>query len=403
MKVLMSAYACEPDKGSEPGIGWHWVEEVTRLGHQVWAFTRANNRDAIERVSPRLANLHIVYHELPEWLVYLKKKGPFLRLYYALWQWTAYRRAVQLHQQERFDLVHHITFGSFRDASFMGRLGIPFIFGPVGGGERAPMRLRMDYGVKGHVLDALRDFANTASRWNPLLRETLTAARVIFVTSHETGAALPARYQHKVRQQFVIGAPQVADSPSPIVDDRGIRFLFAGRFLYWKGMQYGLRAFARFVHAVPNARLALVGAGPEGEKWQRLAVKLGIGHAVEWHEWIHHADVATMYRRHDVFLFPSLHDSSGMVVLEAMSFGLPVVCFDLGGPGLLVTDQSGIVIRTTDRNHGQLIAALAETMHALVDQPDRLRELQRGALARAREMTWAAAARRVYEMSPGSE
>ena len=98
MKVLLSAYACEPNKGSEPGIGWHWVLEVTRLGHDVWVLTRANNRETIERASPGLPNLHIVYHDPPAWVARLKKKGPFLQLYYAWWQWSAYRRARQLHQ-----------------------------------------------------------------------------------------------------------------------------------------------------------------------------------------------------------------------------------------------------------------------------------------------------------------
>lgn len=43
MKLLLSAYACELNTGSEPGVGWHWAAEVTRLGHEVWVLTRADN------------------------------------------------------------------------------------------------------------------------------------------------------------------------------------------------------------------------------------------------------------------------------------------------------------------------------------------------------------------------
>jgi glycosyltransferase involved in cell wall biosynthesis len=396
MKVLLSAYACEPNKGSEPGIGWHWVVETALLRHEVWVLTRANNRASIERASASPPNLHIVYHDPPSWLGTLKKKGPFLQLYYAFWQWSAYRKARELHQQEQFDVVQHVTFGSFRHASFMGRLGIPFIFGPVGGGERTPIRLRMDYGLKGHFLDAVRDLANVVANWNPWLREMFATAHLILVKTPETGAALPSRYHHKVRQLIEIGAPREAAAPPAVPHDRGIRFLYVGRFLFWKGMQYGLRAFARLLRQVPNARLTIVGAGPDGQRWRRIAQGLNISHAVDWNAWIQHDDLGSMYESHDVFVFPSLHDSSGSVVLEAMSYGLPVVCFDLGGPGVLVTEQCGIVIPTDGQTPDQLIAALANAMSGLARHPDRFRALQHGAVVRARELTWAAAVKQVY-------
>jgi glycosyltransferase involved in cell wall biosynthesis len=396
MKLLLSAYACEPGKGSEPGIGWHWVVEIARRGHDVWVLTRTNNKQSIERALPNLPNLRFVYCDLPHWLAILKKKAPILQFYYFMWQWAAYRTARELHRQEHFQLVQHVTFGAFRHPSFMGRLGIPFIFGPVGGGERTPLRLRMDYGIQGHLLDAARDLANVVAKWNPWLHETFAAADLILVKTPDTGDALPHRYRHKAKHIIEIGAPDAAASPQPVSSDSGIRFLFVGRFLFWKGMQYGLRAFARLLCAVPNARLTIVGSGPEARRWRRLCDTLGIAHAVEWKQWIYHDELGPVYRSHNVFLFPSLHDSSGSVVLEAMSYGLPVVCFDLGGPGVLVTANSGIAVNTAHRDRQQLVAALADAMKVFVDQPDTLRALQDGALARARELTWANAVRQAY-------
>jgi glycosyltransferase involved in cell wall biosynthesis len=396
MKVLLSAYACEPGKGGEPGIGWHWVLETAKLGHDVWVLTRANNRNSIERASPSPPNLHIVYHDLHGWLTILKNKGPFLQLYYAIWQWSAYRKARQLHAQHRFEIVQHVTFGVFRQPSFMGRLGIPFILGPVGGGERTPVRLRMDYGIRGHVLDAVRDPANVLAKRNPILHDTLESARLILVKTPHTGRALPSRYHHKVRHLIEIGSPRASDFSSPASRDREVRFLFVGRFLFWKGMQYGLRAFAQLLREIPGARLTMVGAGPDERRWRRLSNGLDIAHAVEWKGWIHHTELGPLYGSHDVFLFPSLHDSSGSVVLEAMAYGLPVVCFDLGGPGVLVTDRSGIVIPTTDRNHEQLTAAMTAAMKDVVADRERFHALQQGARARARELTWAAAVEQVH-------
>ena len=396
MKVLLSAYACEPDRGGEPGIGWHWVVETARLGHEVWVLTRSNNRQTIERGLPSLPNLHFIYYDPPGWLAALKKKGPFVQAYYAVWQWGAYRKARELHLQEHFDIVQHVTFGVFRHASFMGRLGIPFIFGPVGGGERTPIRLRMDYGIRGHLLDAARDLVNVVANWNPWLDETFRAARLILVKTPHTGVAVPDRYRHKVRHLVEIGAPEAADAPQPLSRKRGIRFLFVGRFLFWKGMQYGLRAFARVLREAPNSRLTMVGAGPDGRRWRQLCQALDISHAVNWNDWIRHTEIGAVYGSHDVFLFPSLHDSSGSVVLEAMSYGLPVVCFDLGGPGVLVTQDSGVVVPTARRNSDQLVAGLAEAMQGLAARPDQFCRLQLGALARARKLTWRFAVEHVY-------
>jgi glycosyltransferase involved in cell wall biosynthesis len=397
MKVLLSAYACEPHKGGESGIGWHWAVEVARLGHDVWVLTRANNRQAIEDAGPSLANLRFIYYDLPPALLTLKKRTPFLQCYYALWQWGAYHSIRTLHQRERFDVVQHVTFGVFRHASFMGRLGIPFVFGPVGGGERTPFHLRMDYGFRGHVLDALRDAANLVCRANPWLHETFTAARLILVKTPHTGVALPSRYHQKVRHVIEIGSNETAEQPPAGRSDRSFRFLFVGRLLYWKGLQYGLRAFATLLRDVPNARLTIVGAGPEERRWRRLSRGLGLAHAVEWIGWIPHADVGGRYRGHDVFLFPSLHDSSGTVILEAMSYGLPVVCFDLGGPGVLVNDTCGVVVPTTGRSADELVMDLADAMRTIAEKLELYSGLQAGAFKRSRELTWASAVANVYE------
>jgi glycosyltransferase involved in cell wall biosynthesis len=397
MKVLLSAYACEPGKGSEPGVGWQWMLEIARLGHEVWVLTRANNREPIERAGPLAPrNVRFVYYDLPEWLVRLKKGLPFLQVYYAWWQWGAYHAARALHRRERFDMVHHVTFGVYRQPSFMGRLGIPFVFGPVGGGERTPFRLRLDYGLRGHLSDAARDVVNAAATWNPWLHETLRDADLVLVKTPQTGAALPARCQEKVRQVVEIGSGTPSDAPTAARQSADVRFLFVGRLLFWKGLQYGLRAFAVLLRDVPGARLTVAGAGPDQQRLQQLAARLQIDHAVEWTGWIDHAKVKHVYREHDVLLFPSLHDSSGGVVLDAMAHGLPVVCFDLGGPGVLVDDTCGIVVRTASRRAEDLVSDIAAGMKELAASPERRRALQAGAVSRARASTWAAAAGALY-------
>ena len=102
MKVLVSAYACEPGKGSEPEVGWQWVNQIARF-HETWVITRANNREAIEKALTKspINNLHFVYVDLPEWARFWKKGRSGVHLYYYLWQFIAYRKARNISKNKR--------------------------------------------------------------------------------------------------------------------------------------------------------------------------------------------------------------------------------------------------------------------------------------------------------------
>jgi hypothetical protein len=160
LKILLSAYACEPNKGSEPGVGWNWALELAKQNHRVCVLTRLSNRPSIESAlasSGEVPGLRFVYFDLPGWARWWKKGLRGIYLYYFLWQIGAFLAARELHKQDRFDLVHHVTFVSIRQPSFMGLLGIPFIFGPVGGGENTPWALRRSFPFRGWLWELARD------------------------------------------------------------------------------------------------------------------------------------------------------------------------------------------------------------------------------------------------------
>ena len=128
MRVLLSSYACEPGKGSEPEVGWQRALHMLAYADEVWVLTRSNNQTVIERDPlSRKQGLHFLYFDLPPWVLKLKKQAWFLPLYFILWQWGAYRLAAWRHRITPFDRVYHVTFVSMQFGSFMGRLGVPFI------------------------------------------------------------------------------------------------------------------------------------------------------------------------------------------------------------------------------------------------------------------------------------
>ncbi|MDB5805464.1 MAG: hypothetical protein JWN73_2786 [Betaproteobacteria bacterium] len=400
LKILYSAYACEPGLGSEPGIGWHWALETARLGHQVWVMTRANNRGAIERAQADGAvppNLHFVYYDLPRWAAWWKRGDRGVHLYYVLWQWGAWRAARTLHSREHFDAVHHITFGVMRHPIFMNRLRIPCVVGPLGGGERAPLALRHHYPFGEYCRAILRDAANLAAHFDPWVRRAYAQAALILAKTPETLRWLGRAHRGKSECMLELGIQTVHGGGAVRERVPGcIRLLFVGRFIPFKGMGLGLRAVARLREQGIDASLTMIGRGPQLASWQALSREYGVADAVTWIPWMRQEDLLRSYREFDALLFPSLHDSSGNVVLEAMASGLPVVCLDLGGPAQLVDASCGRVVAVAGRSEGKVIEGIADALAEIARTPALAQSLSSGAVARARRFGWADVVARVW-------
>lgn len=162
----MSVFACGPHRGSEEGVGWHWALETARLGHRVIALTQTELRSEIEAElasGRRPPSLRFEFF-MPPWLDRLQRQGVALgfeqltwHLVHLLWQVLAYRHVRKHLAEWRVDLVHHVTFGGIRHPTLMGRLPIPMVLGPLGGGERAPFALRRGFGWRDWLIDAVRD------------------------------------------------------------------------------------------------------------------------------------------------------------------------------------------------------------------------------------------------------
>ena len=394
MKVLLSAYACEPGKGSEPGVGWRWAIEIARRGHQVTVLTRANNRaniDAGIAADPNYpATIQFVYYDLPSWVLKLKRCSGTVLLYYTLWQLGAYRLAKRLHSTQGFDLAHHITFVTIRNFSLMGHLDIPFVLGPIAGGETSPFWLRWHTGWKGGIADTVRDIANIFSWFDPVLRAALSKAKTVAVTTPQTQRLIPQKYQEKPRCILQIGIDELIAPNKLNPNTRFTRVLYVGNFLYLKGMSIGLDAFAKSLKHNPNLRLTMVGKGPEEKRWRQQAQRLGLAGRIEWVSWMPQSKLMSLYASHGLLLFPSLHDSGGQVVLEALSHGLPVVCLKLGGPGEIINNNCGRAITTDHGDYNRLTYEMSQAILHFSDTPEIWSKASASAREEVKKWSWTA-------------
>jgi glycosyltransferase involved in cell wall biosynthesis len=392
MKILLSAFSCDPRRGSEPGVGWNWAIRVARLGHEVWVITRGTvARDAIEEAIAREGlkdRLRFSYCDpkVPRWVT---ANVVGYNLFCTAWQIAAYRVAKQLHREVRFDAVHHVTFCSVRFGSLMGLLGVPFTFGPVSGGQRIPPKLRRSFPIREKLRELLRDLSNWSVTANPLPRIAFRTAQKIVVANPETAAMVPLRYRHKCSVQLPNGVdvPSTQNVHSGQQSDERLRVLYVGMFQPLKGIHLALRAFARLRERFPRSEFTLIGGGIDEKRLKKLADTLDLGDSVQWTGWKAHSEVLDLYSGNDLFLFPSLRDTSATVILEAFANALPVICLNLGGSRVLVNNTCGRVIDASG-SEDDIVGRIADALIELAGDKELVQRLKAGAIERVRSFQW---------------
>ncbi len=371
-KILASAYACEPNKGSEPGVGWNWVQEISK-SNDVWVFTRDNNKQAIEQYLNTSPNprLHFVYIKVPKWLSFWKKGQRGVRTYYYLWQFFAFLTARKMHKKIQFDIGHHITFVNDWLWTFLCLLPVPYIWGPIGSHPFTPAKLLSN--PKSYILERIRIIIQTSARIiDPLYWLSALRANTIVAINAETANVAPLRWiaKKKIVIEPAIGIEKLTKTST--VNKTRYDVIFVGRFAAIKAPHIAVDAFASFLkNNNIDATLKMIGAGPEINQIQNRIEKYKLNDSVEIIDWVDRKEVLKLMSESDVFLFPSM-ECGGMVVLEAMALGLPVICLNYGGPGAMVTDNCGYRINIHNNTVSEIIYMLGEALYKLND--DQLRK-----------------------------
>jgi len=410
MKILLSAYACEPGRGSEPGAGWEWVESLSAT-HTLWVITRANNRPVIEAASPP-REIRFVYVDLPPYLRFWKKKGRGVNLYYLLWQWVAWWKARRIVRQERIDLAHHVTLMSVTRFSFVPLLGIPSIIGPVGGLQTVPPGGRPL--IRHRFREWVRDAVVATLAWNPLFRLSMRRVSRLVLATNSGRAALPPAIDAKAIGPFQIAAPPApppaANLPPPGWITGHFRVLWSGRLEDHKGLELLIHAVHQLQRenapVLADLQVIITGNGPERTGYERRIREGGLEAFFHFAGFLPREEYEALWHYSDVFVFTSLRETTGVALIEAMGRGKPVVVIDNGGPGEMVAPDGGIRVAcsTLEEAVGGFARALSE-LHA---SPSLRARLGRNAKALVEaNFTWEAVSARMralYEevaASPG--
>jgi glycosyltransferase involved in cell wall biosynthesis len=287
-----------------------------------------------------------------------------IRLRYSFWQIAAFLCARRLMQSASFDVAHHVTWASFSAPTLAHLLGIPFVLGPVGGGQTAPLSMRKYLGLKATLREGLRNLRVKFTGLNPLARLSIRRAHTVLTSNLETKdavSAIGAKNVHVMLDAAIDPNWAPAESPSRTWKKQKA-VLWMGRLEPHKALNLAIEAFAKIADAT-DSELWVLGDGPLRGECQQLCRDLGVEKRVKFHGWVPHTDVPALMMRAGVFLFTSLRDTCPQPVLEAMAWGLPAV--SLNHQGLRLHPDSAVSkIDITDPNSVRdgLAASLAELL-----------------------------------------
>ncbi|MBM4088733.1 MAG: glycosyltransferase family 4 protein [Planctomycetes bacterium] len=399
-RVLQLSYSCGPDRGSEPGIGWNRAVGAARFC-DVWVMTCEQDwgptiRDylATHGAIPGL-QFAFVSHSLLELL--LQRIPGLYYVAYNLWHRRAFRAARELHERLQFHLAHQLTFCGFREPGYLWRLPIPFVWGPFGGTQNYPWRFLGGAGWSAMLKEAIRTLINGLQ---------LRFSRRVRNACHRAGAVLVAN--STVQKQFTrlhpcpttvltdIGLASVADGETDRRQPANeLRILWSGVIEHRKALEILLEALATLPADV-SCELRVLGSGPRERRMRQLARRRGIDHRVTWLGWLPHAEAIAQFAWADVFLFTSLRDTTGTVLVEALGAGVPVVTFDHQGAADVVDATCGVKVAVTNRPDA--VRRFCQVLTDLARHPSQLAALKRGCLQRAARYVWASTTAKLIEV-----
>lgn len=153
-------------------------------------------------------------------------------------------------------------------------------------------------------------------------------------------------------------------------------FVSLGRFVHKKGFDNLIRAFAIYYQAKGDGKLLLAGGGPEETALRSLAESLGVGPRVIFRGWTQ--DPAAFLNEGDLFVLPSREEPFGVVMLEGMASGLPIIATDCDGPTEILSNRTGYLCQ---KNCPE---SLAQAMMEAANYPDEAHTRAKHALANYR-------------------
>lgn len=389
MKIFVIAYACEPYRQSESGLGWNIAGEIARR-HEVTVLARANNREKIESFiaeHPEVpqARIRFLYHDIRGVKRILKKKIPLGdQIYFSAWLKSAADKYKDSFKD--YDIVHQLTFSPFFVKPWGARYTNRYVWGPIGGGGGPEARFPKGFKTKG-LSNRITEWLYRAISWavySPFAREFAKLRKQVAAVTFKAKA-------------FSVGFPIDEGQLSAIVQETGyggeipsreykkgvhsLKVVAVGRMIPHKGFEYAIKGFNKFIENGGQGEFHIFGDGPLREELEAL------GGNVIFHGNVKNTEVHAALDSSDIFLHGSFIEAAAWSILEAMIHGVPVVCQDRSGMADMVTADCGTRVPVKDEQ--SLIDEFAAALKKYYEGPSLIERHGRAGQDRVKNVyTW---------------
>lgn len=379
-RVLLSAFACDPTMGSEPYVGYQWARTIAEAGVQVHVLTRRHHQANLTQALYPGITCH--YLEFPGFRAFgHRSRG--IRLYYLIWQVAALFRAWRLTRLHSIKAVHHVTYNTIEFPGLLWLLpGVHFAWGPVGGGQFSPKGFRNIYTNAAWLRERARFIVKTISCRLPIVKLAVKQAKIVWAANEETRQLLLMASDRPVGIELETAIHDACgELPAPAASP--VRFVWIGHGDYRKAPQIAVDAYRRAGFDPEVATLTFVGDGPAIVTAERQAAGVS---GIQFVGALPHKDIGEAIRASDVLLFTSVQDTSGNVILESLSAGVPVIAMNHQGAKQILQEGGGVLLPSHD--YQSAVRHFSATMTRLVEESDQLHELQKEACSASQAWTW---------------
>ena len=352
-KIFVSAYACEPNQGSEIGVGWHWILEMSKY-FELWVLTRKSNQHTIEpwiAEHPEYGKIQFIYFDLPKWARFWKKGLRGVRTYYNIWQFCTNRIVKKVMQENNIHIFHHLTYGNalWRVSSY-GQKQF-FIWGPIGGLESIPKEYSCCYDKKTQTVECLRRIVTSLAPYSLGFKQRCRQADLILCKTEITQKKVPQPYRHKSVLFTDVAADEVSTSEAYETNNSNVEFISVGRLDAWRGFDIIIEAMARSVRENSRIHLTIVGEGPDKKRLEKLVRQLQLTGVVTFAGKVSMESYKKLMRQSDVVINAALKEGAVTVSFDSMAMGKPLICIDTTGYTRYFTNEYAIVIPRTRREN----------------------------------------------------
>jgi len=402
LSILINAYACSPNMGSEPGMAWNWCVNLANYC-ELHIITEGEFRDKIEAILPTLPqakNIHFYYNPVSEEIRRMCWNQGDWRFYkhYRIWQYRTYEIALGIMKTHHIDITHQLNMIGFREPGYLWKIKeVPFVWGPIGGLKQFPLAYLEGAGLKMKLFNRLKNIINVFQlKYDRRVNTAFKRADVLVSSIPDSYRAI--KIYKKIKSVII---PETGCFPLPYVstdrfDKDSFHVLWVGKLDFRKQLSLALKA----VSVTKNKRILLdvygTGTDEQVSIAKALAVSLGITDQVVWHGNKSNHEVYESMRSSQIFLFTSVSEDTSTVVLEAVSNQLPVVCFDTCGMAAVINDTIGRKIALS--NPTQSVADFASILNELEADRGLLKQLSLNCRQRQEELSWDNKAKRMVEL-----